>query len=201
MVIATPTPKKQQKLSLKDFLSYSDGTDTRYELVEGELKPMAIGTGLHGAVIEFINDEFRDEIKRLEHPWTSKQAAVAIQSPRGRRWETYRIPDVMVLPLEQWQGMLQAEAVITLDRPVPIVVVEVVSESTKAEDYRAKHAEYGVLEIPEYWIVDPLAQAVTVCVFEQGGYSDRRFVADEKIESAIFSGLLLTAEQVLSASR
>ena len=40
-----------------------------------------------------------------------------------------------------------------------------------------------------------------VCVFEQGGYSDRRFVADEKIESAIFSELSLMAEQVLSASR
>lgn len=198
MVTATQTP---QKLTLEEFLSYSDGTDTRFELVEGELKSRAIGTGLHGAVIEFINDEFRDEIKRQEHPWTSKQAAVAIQSPRGRRWETYRIPDVTVLPLEQWQGLLQTEAVITLDQPVPILVVEVVSESTKAEDYRAKHAEYGVLEISEYWIVDPLAQAVTVCVFEQGGYSDRRFIADEQIRSAVFPELSLTTEQILSASR
>jgi len=88
MVIATQTPN-QQKLPLAEFLSYHDGTDTRYELVEGELKPRAIGTGLHGAVIEFVNDEFCDEIKRLAHPWTSKQAAVAIQSPRRRRWETW----------------------------------------------------------------------------------------------------------------
>jgi len=89
-----------QKLPLAAYLAYHDGTDNRYELVEGELKPMAIGTGQHGAVIEFLNDEFRAEIGRSQLPWTSKQAAVSIQSPRGRRWDTCRIPDVMVLPLE-----------------------------------------------------------------------------------------------------
>lgn len=151
--------------------------------------------------MEFVNDEFRDEIKRLGLPWTSKQAAVAIQSPRGRRWETCRIPDVTVLPAEQWQTLLQKEAVITLDQPVPILVVEVVSESTKAEDYRAKHAEYGVLEISEYWIIDPLDRVVTVCVFEDGGYTNRRVEGDEQVRSEVFSELLLTADQVLTARR
>ncbi len=191
----------RQKLTLAEFLDYQDGTDNRYELVEGELQQMAIGTGLHGAIIEFINDEFRNEIRRLQRPWTSKQAAVAIQSPRGRRWETCRIPDVTVLPIEQWETLLSKQAVITLDQPVPTLVVEVVSESTKAEDYRAKHAEYGVLEIPEYWMIDPLDEVVTVCVFEDGGYTNRRFVGDEPLRSDIFPELILTAAQILSARR
>ena len=199
--MTTAPSAKRSKLTLADFLAHSDETGDRYELVEGELKRMALGTGLHGAIIEFTNDEFRAEIKRLGQPWTSKQAAIAIQSPRGRRWETYRIPDVMVLPIEQWQALLQREAVITLDRPVPILVVEVVSPSTQLEDYRAKHAEYGVLEISEYWIVDPSAEAVMICVFENGGYTDRRFVEDELLRSKVFSELKLTARQVLTAQR
>jgi Uma2 family endonuclease len=40
----------------------------------------------------------------------------------------------------------------------PLLVVEVVSPSTIAVDYRAKHSEYAVLDIAEYWIVDPLAK-------------------------------------------
>ena len=39
-----------QKLSFEDYLAYDDGTGTRYELVEGELSPMSLGTGRHGAI-------------------------------------------------------------------------------------------------------------------------------------------------------
>ena len=85
-----------QRLSLNDYLAYQDGTDTRYELVNGELIAMAQPKGRHGAIAEFLNDTFRAEIKRLGLEWTSKQMAIALQSPRGWRWDTAHIPDVMV---------------------------------------------------------------------------------------------------------
>lgn len=106
----------ETRVNLADYLAYSDGTDTRYELVKGALKPMSLGTGLQGHLMEFINDEFRDEIKRTQQPWTSKQAAVGVQSPRSGRWETCRIPDVVVLPTQQWNDLLNQEAVITLNQ-------------------------------------------------------------------------------------
>ncbi len=31
-----------QKLSFEEYLAYSDGTDTRYELVDGELVPLSL---------------------------------------------------------------------------------------------------------------------------------------------------------------
>jgi Uma2 family endonuclease len=190
-----------QKVSLAEFLSYEDGTDNRYELVDGDLKLMSMGTGLHGDIIEFLNDEFRAEIARLQRPWTSKQSAVSVQSPRGRRWDTCRIPDVTVLGLDQWDALRRREALITLDQPAPFLVVEVVSDSTKSEDYRAKYAEYGVLEIPEYWIVDPLAQRLTIAVFEDGGYTNREFRLGDSIGSSLFPELILTADQILAGRR
>jgi len=42
-----------QKLSFADYLAYNDGSGTRYELVDGELVPMGVGTGLHGALPNF----------------------------------------------------------------------------------------------------------------------------------------------------
>lgn len=187
-----------QKISFQDYLTYDDGTDMRYELVDGELVPMSLGTGQHGDIIEFLNDQFRDEIKRQQLPWTSKPMMIGVRSPRGRRWDTSRIPDVIVLPVAQWESMADREAVINLNEPPPLLVVEVVSDSTKADDYRSKRSEYGLLEIPEYWIVDPLKSKLTLCVLEHQFYDAEEFRGDDVIQSPTFSELRLTATQVFN---
>lgn len=185
-----------QKVTFEDYLTYDDGTDTRYELVDGELIPMSLGTGKHGAIAEFLYHQFRDQIKQQELPWTAKQMIVGIHSPRGRRWDTSRIPDVTVLSQEQWEEMAEREAVIDFNQPPPFLVVEVVSPSTKIDDYRSKRSEYSVLEIPEYWIVDPLEQKVTVCTLDHRFYDLTEFRGDEAIKSPTFANLNLTAGEI-----
>ncbi len=188
-----------QKLTFEEYLAYSDGTDTRYELVDGELVPMSLGTGKHGSIIEFLYDQFRDQIKRRELPWTAKQMTVGVRSPRGRRWDTSRIPDVTVLPLAQWEAMENREAVIDFNEPPPLLVVEVVSPSTKTDDYRSKRSEYGVLEIPEYWIVDAIAEKISLCILDHEFYDVTEFQGEAVIQSPTFPDLTLTAAQVLAA--
>ncbi len=187
-----------QKLSYEEYLTYSDGTDSRYELVDGELVPMSLGTGRHGAIAEFLNDQFREQIKQQGLPWTSKQMLVGVRSPRGRNWDSSRIPDVTVLPTEQWEAMSDREAVINFNEPPPILVVEVVSPSTKTDDYRSKRAEYGLLEILEYWIVDPTDAKLTLCTLEHQLYNSSEFRGEDVIQSAIFPDLSLTVAQILA---
>jgi Uma2 family endonuclease len=162
MAIAT------QRLTLEEYLTYEEGHDGRYELVNGELLPISLGTGRHGAIIKRLERIFDDQIARLEQPWIALAGMVGLQTPRGDRWDTVRIPDVSVLTLGQWEVLQEREAVIRLNESPPLLVVEVVSESTKSTDYRAKRAEYSVLDIPEYWIVDPLLGKVTVCTLLEG---------------------------------
>ena len=88
-------------------------------------------------------------------------------------------------------------SLIDLDQKSPIVVVEVVSPSTKTEDYRSKWIEYCALDIAEYWIVDPIDNCVTVCVLEEGSYTNYRYGGDDTIVSTIFPAIKLTAAQVL----
>uniref|UniRef100_B8HYM2 Putative restriction endonuclease domain-containing protein n=1 Tax=Cyanothece sp. (strain PCC 7425 / ATCC 29141) TaxID=395961 RepID=B8HYM2_CYAP4 len=190
----------QQKLTFEEYLSYTDGTDTRYELVDGELIPMTLGTGKHGQIAEFLNDQFRDQIKRLQRPWTSKQMLVGLRSPRGRSWDTSRIPDVTVLTLAQWEAMANREAIINLNEPPPLLVVEIVSPSTRTTDYRSKRAEYGLLEIPEYWIVDPQDYKVTLCILAHGFYDTVAYQGVEPIQSPTFPTFTLTAAQVLAGN-
>lgn len=184
-------------LNLAEYLNYNDGKDSRYELVKGELIPMSLGTGKHGEIADFLNSVFRAEIQRNQQAWVSKQMIIGIQSPRGGRWDTVRIPDVVILPLEQWRELQNKEAVITLNQPVPLLIVEVVSESTKRTDYRAKKAEYSVLEISEYWIVDPLENKVTILTLVDEWYDSLEFTGGDQIQSKTFPNLQLTAEQIL----
>ena len=186
-----------QKLTLTEYLNYQDNTDNRYELLEGELIPMSLGTGRHGAIAKRLEKCFDDEITRLKLPWIAQRFSVGLRSPRGGRWDTCRIPDITVLPLEQWDTLGDREAVIDLNEDPPLLVIEIVSPSTQVTDYRSKQAEYAVLEIPEYWIVDPLQDCVMVCILVEGWYNQVVFRENERLVSAIFPKLVLTANQIL----
>jgi Uma2 family endonuclease len=187
-----------QKLTFEEYLSHADGTDTRYELVDGEPIPISLGTGQHGGIIRFIARQFEDDITRSGQPWISLPALVGVRSPRGRSWDTSRIPDVAVMTLAQWEAMADREAIININEPPPLLVVEVVSASTQTADYRSKRSEYGLLEIAEYWIVDPLAQKITLCVLDHEFYDATEFQGEERIVSPTFPALTLTAAQILA---
>lgn len=190
-----------QKLTFEEYLAYDDGTDTRYELVDGELVPMSLGTGRHGAIIRFVVRQFEDAVMQSGQPWVALPALVGVRSPRGRNWDTSRIPDVTVLTAAQWEAMSDREAVINLNEPPPLLVVEVVSPSTKTDDYRSKRAEYGLLEIPEYWIADPIEEKIILCILEHQFYDSIEFRGNELVQSPTFPDLNLTAAQVLAAKR
>jgi Uma2 family endonuclease len=187
-----------QKLTFEEYLIHDDGTDTRYELVDGELVPMSLGTGKHGAVIRFIVRQFEDALTQTGTPWVSLPGLVGVRSPRGRNWDTSRIPDVTVLTLAQWEAMADQEAIINLNEPPSLLVVEVVSPSTQTDNYRSKRSEYGLLEIPEYWIVDPITQKITLCILEHEFYDATEFQGDDLIQSPTFPNLILTAAQILA---
>lgn len=188
-----------KKLSFAEYLVYSDGTDTRYELVDGELRTMSLGTGRHSNIIRFLNRQFEDAITSSEQPWVSLSSLVGVRSPRGRRWDTSRIPDITILDLTQWEAMADRTAVIDFNEPPPVLVVEVVSPSTKTDDYRSKRGEYGVLEIPEYWIVDPLEERVTLGILDHEFYELTEYRSEQSIQSPTFPDLKLTATQILAA--
>jgi Uma2 family endonuclease len=51
------------------------------------------------------------------------------------------------------------------------LVMEIVSERNRAHDIVKKREEYARAAIPEYWIVDPKNETITVLVLKRGGGS------------------------------
>jgi Uma2 family endonuclease len=204
-----------RRMTFAEYLATVNGSETHYELVDGVLIPMSLGTGKHGKIIRFLTREFERADLQLDlvalelappsaptTAWVALPGLVGVRSPRGTRWDTSRVPDVTVMALAQWEAMSDREAVIDLNEPSPFLVVEVVSESTvsestKNDDYRSKRSEYALLEIAEYWIVDPLMEQVTLCSLDHCLYDATTYTGEQVIPSRVFPNLNLTAAQVL----
>lgn len=198
----------KQIVTFEQYLTYNDGTDTRYELERGELIPVAQARGGHGEIMHFLERGFTTEIERLGLNLVARQAAIGIRVPQIGRRDTSRVPDVTVLPLEQWKSLRNREAVIELDEDPPLLVVEVVSAGTESRDHRAKRAEYNIVGIPVYLLVDFLDfdqngkavdKRVTVLTLVEGFYDEAVYRGEQIIEIPTFPELKLTVNQVINA--
>ncbi|MBE9102918.1 Uma2 family endonuclease [Vacuolonema iberomarrocanum] len=183
-------------MTLQDYLNYDDGTDTRYELVNGELIAMPPESDLNNLIASFLFATFLQT--GIPYSRLRIGAQIAVSGARA----TARQPDLVVLS-EETVGALAgaAKCLITHDMPPPLLVVEVVSPQQENRDYRHKRTEYAGRRIPEYWIVDPIAQKVTILEWVDGLYEEQGLEGDRPIISSQISNLDLTASVVLAAGR
>jgi len=177
------------KLTFEQYLAYDDGTDDRYELEDGALILMTPPTGRHTLIIRFLSNAFEAEIRRSKVPWASLQMVGVRTAPRRSR-----LPDLCVVPLEVMRECLDTSAIIESDA---LLTVEIVSPESVKRDYRFKRAEYASFGIPEYWIVDPALQKVTVLRLVEGLYEEVQYQGSEQVRSQIFPSLALTVKQIL----
>lgn len=185
------SPAKKQ-LMFEEYLAYDDGTDKRYELVNGDLVEMNPPIGLHARIARFLSKQIDREIERLGLNWISDYGGYGVRTADSKS----RLPDLVVITEEQEEDLLYISAV--LQTP-PLLAVEIVSEDNPARDYRYKRSEYATREIPEYWIVDPIQFKVTVLTLVEGFYEEQVFTGSDLVVSPTFPELKLTAEQILSA--
>jgi Uma2 family endonuclease len=182
-------------MSIEDYLNYDDGTDILCELVNGKLIPMPPESFQNQqVVISLLAYFFKLGISpRL----LMNKLAIAIIGGRS----TARIPDLMVLSEDLALELSEANgSIILADMPPPTLVVEVVSPNQEKRDYRYKRSEYAARQIPEYWIVNPILNKVTILELVEGLYEEKVYTGEQVIESPQFSQLSLTAQQVLTGT-
>jgi Uma2 family endonuclease len=189
-------------MSLEDFFAYDDGTDARYELENGELIVMPAESELNRRIATFLFAYFLQA--GLLPQYLTMKTEIAVSGARA----TVRLPDLIVLS-EELAVALEgaARSTIMLDMPPPRLVVEVVSPGKQNidRDYRYKRSQYEARGIAEYWIVDPIAQTVTVLTLVEGLYEAATFAEQAEICSSLLAeltpGNALTADLVLNAGR
>jgi len=181
-----------KKLNLEEYLAYDDGTDTRYEMVDGELVAMPPETDRNNLISLYLLSEFFKfvPIRFIRH----KDTEIVVTGNR------VRLPDLMILTEELFTAIGGRRATITIDMPSPALVVEVVSPGKASEDrdYRYKRSEYAARGISEYWIVDFAKQQVIVLTLVDGLYEETVFQNSDRISSLYFPEFALTVAQVLA---
>jgi len=109
-----------------------------------------------------------------------------------------RYPDLVILQPEHL-ALTQKRLTITLDMPPPQLVAEVLSpgKQNRDRDLVRKRDQYAAREIPEYWLVNPEQQTVTVLQWQDGIYVEVGvFRASDAIISPTFSTLQLNPNQI-----
>jgi Uma2 family endonuclease len=194
MTIAT-----QIRMSLEEYLTYDDGTETRYELVDGVLVEMGAESDLNVTISGFLVAVFL----RLGISHYCLRRGTEIATPKGSA--TSRYPDLMVLTEAGRAALIgQKQSIVRENMPPPALVVEVVSPGAPGtenynRDYQEKPLEYAARSIPEYWIIDPERQVVWILTLSRGAYQKVSFAGTQLLESPTFLTLKLTAEQLLTA--
>ena len=198
----TYTPVKP--LTFEQFL-IEYGDNTRYELIDGELRDME-PTGPHEEVAGNIAGRIYTEIIHNSLNWLIPKNCL-IKPLAGSA--TALRPDVIVLDkakLNQ-EPLWQKEPIICHGNTIKLVA-EVVSTNWQ-DDYARKIEEYAFLEIPEYWIIDfralggiqfignPKQPTLTIGQLINGVYQQEKYRLGDRIISPLFPDLKLKLDDIM----
>ena len=191
----------QQRMTLQQFLTYDDGTERRYELVDGVLVEMGAESRINVRIAIFLIGVFS---RLLGDDRLGIKEMIEVRSPfvaSARDADLIIHSEESALALEG-----RSESCLRLEDPNPCLVIEVVSPGAEStdnyqRDYVQKPSEYAGRDIPEMWQIDPVREWVRVGILNDNVYKFETFMGEQIIKSPIFPELTLTAAQVLTAGR
>lgn len=188
------------KLTFEEYLTYNDGTDNHYELVDGELVIIPLPTGKHSDAIDLLAQVITSAIPQEQRGnWKVKRDVgvyVGVNPQTGK--ERSRTPDLTVLTSAQWAAIRADETKAAVTKTPPLLVVEIVSPGSKKTDYQTKEQEYKTIGVPEYWIVDLQNSKITVLQLVGNEYQASELTEKQQIISQTLPDLLLTVQQLAS---
>jgi Uma2 family endonuclease len=119
----------ERRWRVEEFLAWDDGTDRRYELVHGEVVEISLQPEAHGAIVATLGGLLHG---RLERPCRALIRGGVVPPDRD---DTYYQADLLVTRAPPQRGRQHP--------PAPVLIAEVVSQSTaildrgqKLDDYR-----------------------------------------------------------------
>jgi Uma2 family endonuclease len=187
-----------RRMTLEEYLDFTDASEFRTELVDGELREMGSESELNVLIGSFLFAIFLQFV-----PYYCIRRGTEIVVP-GRAADT-RYPDLLILTEAGVLALAgKKRSCITVEMPAPAIAIEVVSlgkPENYDRDYVDKRSEYAVRGIVEYWIIDPQRDVVWVLNLQGDRYVETLFTGNAVILSPTFPGLTITAIQVLNAGR
>jgi Uma2 family endonuclease len=170
------------------YLKLSEQTNHLIEFDDGVIEVLPMPTRQHQAISRYLFLALLAFVQGIGG--TVFYAPLRLQIRPGK----YREPDLLLLraaddPRNQPAFWLGAD-----------LVVEIVSPDDPERDTRVKRADYAEAGIPEYWIVNPLDETVTVLSLEDGAYGTAGvYRRGDQAVSVILAGFSVPVDEVFAA--
>ena len=171
-----------------DYLWVTDHARRLVEFTDGYLEVLPIPSREHQRIVAFLYTVLHAYLRR-----TGGEVLFASLRLRIRAGK-FREPDLVLLR--------DSEDVRSRDRfwTGADLVVEVVSPDDPSRDFVQKRGDYAEAGIPEYWIVEPGTETITVLTLAGGTYVERGvFDRSTHASSAILDGFGVAVDDVLRA--
>lgn len=172
----------------QQYIRLSEQTNRLIEFTDGVLEVLSMPTSKHQLIIGFL---YRVLYALLEQRGGIVTfAALPLQLRPGK----YREPDVLLL-LDRTDPRYQDSSWLGAD-----LVMEVVSPGDPKRDTQMKRRDYAEAGIPEYWIVNPLDETITVLTLQGTSYVEHGiFRRGQQASSVLLADLAVSADDVFDA--
>ena len=171
------------------YLRLTEHTNRLVEFTDGQLEVLPMPTDRHQVVLGFL-------LFALDPFIRQRGGTVLFSGLRLRiRRDKFREPDLLLLRdakdarrrNDYWRGADWVAEVVSPDRP--------------ARDTVTKRLDYAEARIPEYWIVNPIDETVTVLVLDGDTYVEHGvFRRGERASAVCLEGFSVSVAEVFDAA-
>ena len=172
----------------EQYLKLTDQTNRLIEFTDGVIEVLPMPTDKHQVILAYVYELLVAYIR----PRGGKVlfAPLRVQIRAGK----HREPDILLVrdahdPRRQNRYWLGAD-----------LVVEIVSLDDPERDTKVKRADYAEVGIPEYWIVNPEDESITVLKLGSAAYAEHGvFHRGAHAPSALLEGFAISVDEVFDA--
>jgi Uma2 family endonuclease len=175
--------------TVEQYLKLTDHSRRLLEFTDGVIEVLPMPTDRHQVISRFLLFAFFGFVQHTGG--TVLYAPLRIQIREGK----FREPDLLLVrdandPRRQNRYWLGAD-----------LVVEIVSPDDPERDTKVKRAEYAKVNIPEYWLVNPEDDTITVLTLERQSYREYGvFRRGDTATSVLLQGFAVQVDAVFDAA-
>jgi Uma2 family endonuclease len=163
-------------LTCDDLWRIREATDERLEIIDGELFATSPATSIHQVILRRLAVRFD---RAMGDPRLGEIFPAMLDVRLAH--DTVVQPDLIIVLSDRFNLTTDWG----IDGP-PSLVAEIVSTFSRVRDGAWKRILYARYEIPEYWLVDPEAETVTIFSDPQDGrYRAEQTTSDAAISATI----------------
>jgi Uma2 family endonuclease len=183
--------RKEQQYSVENRYTYADyanwGTEDRYELIDGIAYMMSAPSQSHQETLGALFVQFYIFLKGKPCKVFLAPFDVCLNAA-GDKDDTVVQPDLIVVCDKSKLDSKRCNG-------APDLAVEILSPSNRKHDTVRKLNKYFQVGVQEYWMVDPDAQTVQVCILKDGKYDIKDYSDSDIIPVHVLDGCMINMQE------